>query len=133
MSLLSKDQLAKLIENGKKIENGSDETVPPIVLLRLPNNPPSAWFLASVDPLNHDKAFGLIEIAGDRPELGYVSIKELEDLRGYKNQGVYHDVLYESADRLDINLYARMAKDYGQITLRFTERVTKEDLLKFKS
>lgn len=87
MSLLSKDQLAKLIENGKKIENGSDETVPPIVLLRLPNNPPSAWFLASVDPLNHDKAFGLIEIAGDRPELGYVSIKELEDLRGYKNQG----------------------------------------------
>ncbi len=128
MEILSELHLEKLIENGKKIKDDVKKDIPVVVFLRLYNNPPCAWMLASIDPDNHDIAFGLMQIGDGFPELGYVSLKELEDLRGHNGNKVKHDPLFEDADKLDINSYAKMAKQMGQITLRFTEKPSLEDI-----
>ena len=125
MKILSDEQMNVLIENGKKIKEGNKQDIPSVVYLRFYNNPPSAWMLAAVEPDNHDLAFGLMQITDGTPELGYVSLKELEEI------GVKHDPMFETADKLSIYRYAQMAKDYGEITLRITQKVTKDDLKHF--
>lgn len=128
MSLLTNEQLDLLIENGEKIAKDESAKTPPVVYLHFPWNPPSSWMLAYVEPNNHDMAFGLMRLAGGRPELGYVSIKELESLRGYEDRSVFHDSLFKDADPLCVTEYASIARELGQIALQFTERVTREDL-----
>lgn len=125
MGILTKQQFAALIANGKalKLAEKANEKckLVPQVLLRLPNSPPSAWLLASVTPEDKDLVFGLMEVAGGEPELGFMSLKELELLKGYQGKGVYHDPLFKDAALLDIHEYAEMAKLFGQITLQFNE------------
>ncbi|MEP1782113.1 DUF2958 domain-containing protein [Reichenbachiella sp.] len=125
MKILSEQQMEKLIENGKKIKVGFKGEIPVVAFLKLSG---SGWMLASVDPDNHDKAYGLMEIAGGPPELGYVSLEELEGLTGFNDNKISHDPMFEHADKLDIHKYAKMAKQIGQISLRMTERITKDDL-----
>jgi hypothetical protein len=40
------------------------------------------WLIASVDPTDPDIAFGLCDLGLGFPELGYVSLQELHQLRG---------------------------------------------------
>jgi len=126
--MISDDQLSELIESGKKYRGDPKQDVFPVVLLKLPASPPSSWMLCYVDPDNHDKAFGLMQVAGGQPELGFVSLEELKSLKGYQDKGVYQDTLFDGADRLEINRYARVARSLGQITLQFTEKLNKDDL-----
>ncbi len=73
-------------------------------------------------------AFGLMTIAGAPPELGYVRLSELATLRGYREQGVSHDPLFDDARELDILEYAEMAKLEGQIVLVFDEKVDPDEI-----
>ena len=127
MGILTDEQMKKLIENGKKIKDEFEGKIPVVAFLRFYNNPPSAWMLASVDPDNQDKAYGLMEIADGKPELGYVSLKELEEINNDTGK-IDHEPMFLHADKLDIHEYARIARDIGQISLRITERITKDDL-----
>ena len=119
MDILSDEQLAALIENGKTIQDngGDDSKIIPVVMLNLSGNAPSKWLLASVDPNNHDIAYGLMQIGNGCPELGFVSLTELKTLKGYKDRGVYQDPLFESSPYASLAVYANTARELGQIAL----------------
>lgn len=127
VSILSDKQRAALLKAGKEADKaeaaGKRCHLPPVVLLRLPNSPPAAWMLAYVTPGDPDLAFGLMDLGEGFPELGFVRLSELESLRGYRGKGVSHDPIFKDASKLDISEYARIADDYGKITLRFDAKV----------
>lgn len=134
MSILTPPQLELLIENGTRQkesdQKGTASDLVPVVLLRLPSDRPSTWLLASIDPEDHDLAFGLMSVAEGYPELGYVRIRELESLRGYRGKPVSHDAMFSDADPLSLSEYVDTAKYTEQITLQFTDTVDSDKIRK---
>lgn len=82
MKLLTKPLYEKLIANGRKQElvRGTDDEIDfePVVKLFNPLGV-GTWLLTELDPENPDIAFGLCDLGF--PELGSVSISELEAIR----------------------------------------------------
>ena len=76
------------------------------------------WLLACVDPDDHDVAFGLCQLQGGNPELGYVRLSELAQLRNSSGTEVFEDPMFEKAARLDVFKYADMARITRQISLQ---------------
>lgn len=82
MMLLTQEIRDKLLANGKASadsEGGIDHA--PVVNLFTPDAG-ATWLLSELDPENPDIAFGLCDLGLGCPELGYVSISEIESVRG---------------------------------------------------
>jgi len=116
MKFLTTEQHSRLLANGwlARLANrvGSDFDPQPVVKLFTPGAF-SRWLLTEIDPDDHDRAFGLCDLGRGHPELGYVSLRELEDLRGIRHDPVVRD-LHFLADK-PISAYADAARIRGLI------------------
>ena len=112
MTLITKAQRAKLLENGKESQ-GSDKTdhVPVVKLFTPDGN--ATWLLTELYPDDPTIAFGLCDLGMGFPELGDVSLTELEGLRGRLGLPVERD-LHFKPDK-PISEYARIAHEHQRI------------------
>jgi hypothetical protein len=107
---ITDEQRAQLLANGRMSMTTEDFDPPPVVKLFTPNAG-ATWLLTELD--SEDIAFGLCDLGQGFPELGYVSLAELEGLRGKWGLPIERD-LYFTADK-PISGYAREARLAGRI------------------
>jgi hypothetical protein len=74
--LITDEQRAQLLANGRQSLVNDDFDPPPVVKLFTPDAG-ATWLLTEIDPDDHDHAFGLCDLGQGFPELGYVSLAEL--------------------------------------------------------
>ncbi|WP_143279725.1 DUF2958 domain-containing protein [Bradyrhizobium diazoefficiens] len=85
----------------------------PVVKLFTPDAG-ATWLLTECDPDEPDRLFGLCDLGLGCPELGYVSLTEITELRGKLGLPVERDKHFV-ADR-PISAYAAEARRAGRIT-----------------
>lgn len=114
MKLLTKAQYDRLIANGRKQDpvRGTPDEIDfePVVKLFNPAGI-GTWLLTELDPECPDIAFGLCDLG--YPELGSVSISELESVRGPFGLGIERDRHWTPKKAL--MAYAREASAAGRI------------------
>ncbi len=109
MSRLIPDELrALLLRNG---DNPEQDHVP-VVKLFDPSGA-ATWLLSEMLPHNHDVLFGLCDLGMGFPELGYVSLPELEDVKGQLGLAIERDLNF--AARFPLSVYAEAARVAGSI------------------
>lgn len=112
MNLLTKSLREQLLANGRQQaaarEQGSAEIdFQPVVKLFTPDAN-ATWLLTELDPDDGITAFGLMDLGLGSPELGYVSLHELSDIRGALRLHVERD-LHFVADKT-LSQYADKAR-----------------------
>src|SRR5580765_8035419 len=118
MKLLTKDIFDRLLANGRANRDADglplEETVDhePVVKLFTPDAG-CTWLLSEIDPDEPDIAFGLCDLGFGCPELGTVSLSELESVRGKLGLPVERDLHFE-ADKT-LSAYADEARTHGAI------------------
>lgn len=114
--LLTADLTAQLLANGhaslKANEAGDDFDPYPVLLLFAPGTD-CVWLLTELDPDAPMRAFGLCDLGLGCPELGWVDLRELLDVRGLLNIPVERDVHFVADRRLSD--YATLAHLRGRI------------------
>ena len=85
----------------------------PVVKLFTPDAG-ATWLLTELDPDDPDLAFGLCDLGLGFPELGYVSLSELEALRGPHGYPVERDIHFAAGKTL--SAYAEEAMKLGRIS-----------------
>ena len=104
MSRLIPDDLrVRLIRNG---EDPEQDHLP--VLKLFDPTGAATWLLAEMLPHNHDLLFGLCDLGLGFPELGYVSLSELEGIKGRLGLGIERDVNFVA--RFPLSVYAEAAR-----------------------
>ena len=118
MKLLTKDIFERLLANGRANRDADglplEETIDhkPVVKLFTPDAG-CTWLISEIDPDDHDRLFGLCDLGMGCPELGYVSLSELESVRGRLGLPVERDLWFE-ADKT-LSAYADEASNHGAI------------------
>lgn len=116
MRLFTKEQLARLLDNGRRQApvKGTDAEHDffPVVKLFTPDAG-CTWLLTEIDPDDTDIAFGLCDLGVGYPELGDVSLSELSSLRGKLGLPVERDLHFKAKARL--STYADTARKAGRI------------------
>jgi hypothetical protein len=112
MILITDTLRARLLANGLQSLNSEDFDPPPVVKLFTPDAG-ATWLLSEIDPDDHDHAFGLCDLGHGCPELGYVSLTELQSVRGRFGLPVERDLHF--APTKSIGAYAREARFAGRI------------------
>jgi len=105
--LLTPQQRLKLAENNRNCE--ADH--PPVVRLFVPNTK-ATWLLKDMLP-DGDTCFGLCDLGLGEPELGYVSLKELEQLLIFNLWRVERDLHFQTD--LPLSKWTAAARREGQI------------------
>ena len=118
MKLLTADIRKKLLCNGKLRHQREQEDKPepdfwPVVKLFTPDGG-CTWLLTEIDPEDPDIAFGLCDLGFGCPELGSVSLSELESVRGQLNLPIERDLYFTATKTL--SAYADEARAHGAIT-----------------
>jgi hypothetical protein len=116
MTLITKALTEQLLANGRaqraQMDNGEDALdFKPIVKLFTPDAQ-CTWLLTELDP-DGGLAFGLCDLGMGEPELGYVSLVELQSVRGKLGLPVERD-LHFKADKT-ISAYAEEARQLRRI------------------
>lgn len=109
MKLLTKQIRTKLEANARKTEIEGEDDHRPVVKLFNPAGA-ATWLLTEIEG---DIAFGLCDLGMGSPELGSVSITELEAVQGPLGIGIERD-MYFTADKT-ISQYAAAARVAGSI------------------
>jgi hypothetical protein len=117
MKLLTTDIRKKLLRNGRLHQQCDEAGTPepdfaPVVKLFTPDAG-CTWLLTEIDPDDPDIAFGLCDLGMGYPELGSVSLSELEALRGRLNLPVERDLYFTATKTL--SAYAEEARAHGAI------------------
>src|ERR1039457_4658094 len=89
----------------------------PVVKLFTPDAQ-CTWLLTELG--NDNIAFGLADLGMGIPELGYISMRELRELRGPLGLAVERDLHFD-ADKT-LSAYADEARAHGRIVTRSEER-----------
>jgi hypothetical protein len=76
-------------------------------------NAGATWLLSEIDAEDDDRAFGPCDLGLGFPELGYVSLAELEALRGNWGLTIERDLHFIAEKPL--SGYAREARQAGRI------------------
>lgn len=103
---------ARLLANGQKSASGQSLDPYPVVKLFTPDAG-ATWLLTEIDPEEPDRAFGLCDLGLGSPELGYVSLSELESVRGRFGLSVEIDRYFLA--RRTLSEYADEARVLGRI------------------
>ena len=116
MTLITKALTEQLLANGRAqraaIDKGEDALdFKPVVKLFTPDAQ-CTWLLTELDP-DGGLAFGLCDLGMGEPELGYVSLVELQSVRGKLGLPIERDLHFE-ADK-SISDYADEARARGRI------------------
>jgi hypothetical protein len=117
MTLLLDEHRERLLANGRfnfdRRNAGEKEfNFMPVVKLFNPCGA-ATWLLSELDPEDHDIAFGLCDLGFGFPELGNVSIEELESVKGPLGIGIERD-LHFKADKTLV-AYADEARVHQRI------------------
>jgi Protein of unknown function (DUF2958) len=117
MKLLTANIREKLLRNGRVRQQRDEagEAEPdfvPVVKLFSPDAG-FTWLLTEIDPDDPDIAFGLCDLGLGHPELGSVSLSELEAVRGKLNLPVERDLYFTATKTL--SAYADEAVAHGAI------------------
>lgn len=117
MKLLTKDIRERLLANGRirlqlQEDGRADADFIPVVKLFTPDAG-CTWLLTELDPDDPDIAFGLCDLGMGFPELGSVSISELESIRGRLGLPVERDLHF--APTKTLSAYANDARARGAI------------------
>lgn len=110
--LITDEQRAQLLANSRQSIENPDFDPYPVVKLFTPDAG-ATFLLTEVDPDDDDHLHGLCDLGLGFPELGWVSLAELEALRGALRPPVERDI-YFKADK-SIGAYAREARLAGRI------------------
>ena len=116
MTLITKTQTEKLLENGRAqraaMDQGDDVIdFKPVVKLFTPDAQ-CTWLLTELDP-DGGLAFGLCDLGLGSPELGYISLTELRTVRGKLGLPIERDLHFD-ADK-PLSAYADNARTRGHI------------------
>ena len=109
MKLLTKAIRLKLEANARKTEIEGEDDHRPVVKLFDPCGA-ATWLLTEIEG---DIAFGLCDLGMGSPELGSVSISELEAITGPLGIGIERDQYFEA--EMTISEYAEAARASGSI------------------
>lgn len=102
----------QLLLNGHATAGGVSIDPAPVVKLFTPDAG-ATWLLTEIDPDDEDRAFGLCDLGLGYPELGYVSLSELEALRGKLRLPIERDEWFVAQS--DLSSYAASARIAGRI------------------
>ena len=116
MTLITKALTEQLLANGRAqraaMDKGADALdFKPVVKLFTPDAQ-CTWLLTELDP-DDGLAFGLCDLGIGEPELGYVSLVELQSVRGKLGLPIERDLHFE-ADKA-ISAYAEEARQLRRI------------------
>lgn len=92
-NLITDEQRAKLLANGRHSVD-CDNFGPPHVVKLFTPDAGAIWLLTEIDLDDHDHAFGLCDLGQSFPELGYVSLAELQAVRGRLDLSVERDLRF---------------------------------------
>lgn len=90
--------------------NGGDHV--PVVKLFTPDAQ-ATWLITEVDPDDPDRLFGLCDLGLGFPELGYVSLAELTELRGSHGLPIERDAHF--VPEKPLSAYAKDARVRGKV------------------
>ena len=109
MKLITEDIKAKLLANWC---DQNDEHKPVVKLF----NPAGAatWLITEMNSENNDILFGLCDLGMGFPELGYVSLKELESVKVFAGLGIERDIHFDATYPLSV--YTEAARAAQRIT-----------------
>ena len=119
MKLFTQSIYQRLIRNGKLSAASSQKGRPepdfiPVVKLFTPDAQ-CTWLLTELDPKDPDLAFGLCDLGLGFPELGTVSVAELESVRGPLGLAIERDRHFHPVKTL--TAYADEARIAGYIEI----------------
>ena len=112
-ALIPDELLARLIDNGRmaEVQDGFDPF--PVAKLFTPDAA-ATWLLTEAYPEGSDiRLFGLCDLGLGGPELGYLMLSEVEDVRGKLRLPVERDLYFKAEHRL--SAYAKIARYAGMI------------------
>jgi len=112
MNLIPDDIREQLLANGRRSLVEAKFDAVPVVKLFTPDAG-ATWLLTDLDPHDADRAFGLCDLGLGSPEMGWLSIFEIQSIRGPLGLHVERD-LHFSADK-PISAYAQEARVAGRI------------------
>jgi hypothetical protein len=104
MKLLTADIRNRLLRNGRvrqqqELMGEAEPDFLPVVKLFTPDGG-CTWLLTEIDPENPDIAFGLCDLGFGCPELGSVSLSELESVRGRLGLPIERDLYFTATQTL---------------------------------
>ena len=110
MALLTKALREQLLKNGRvSAEKETDHR--PVVKLFTPDAQ-ATWLLSELSA-DGDTAFGLCDLGHECPELGYVLLSELAEIRGFLGLHIERDRGFTATKTL--TAYAKDAREHGRI------------------
>ena len=110
--LVTDAQRAALLENGRRAAAGEAHDPLPVVRLFTPDAH-ATWLLTSLDPVDGDTAYGLIDLGISLPELGTVKLSDLASIVGPRQQPVMRDRYFQAVRPL--SEYLRLAQENGSV------------------
>jgi len=110
--LVTEEQRAALLENGRRVAAGEPHDPLPVVRLFTPDAH-ATWLLTSLDPTDGDTAYGLIDLGISMPELGHVKLSDLASIVGPNKLPVMRDRYFKAVRPL--SEYLRLAQENGSI------------------
>jgi hypothetical protein len=113
MQLIPDDIRAELLLNGVITARGIAHDPFPVVKLFTPDAN-AIWLLTELHPEYPDVAFGLCDLGRGCPELGYVSISELDSVRGTLGLPVERDLQFRADKPLSYYTMIATARGYIQ-------------------
>lgn len=113
-TLITEAEHDALSANGRLSREDPSFDPMPIVKLFTPDAN-AYWLLAETDPDNADRAFGLCDLGLGTPELGWVSLQEIMQVRGPMRMPIARDMYF--VPRQTLSAYARDAQRAGWIVM----------------
>jgi hypothetical protein len=107
MNLIPDENYAQLRSNGQYAIHHARFDPFPVLKLFTPDAG-ATWLLTEVDLDDEDRCFGLCDLGLGYPELGYVSLRELQSVRGGLGLSVERDLHFVATQTL--SAYAKGAR-----------------------
>lgn len=112
---ITPEQREKLLNNGLQSARDAEGAFDPIPVVKLFQPDGAAtWLLTELDPNDPDLAYGLIDRGDGTPDLDYVRLSAIAEVRGGLGLAVEQDRSFRPCKSL--SLYHQAAKTAGCIT-----------------
>jgi len=112
LTLITDEDRNKLLANGREAAAGADIDPFPVVKIFVPDGK-ATWLLSELNPADPDVAYGLADLGKGMPELGYVVLGEIAQLRGCVGLPAERDRFFRATAPLSV--YASAAFAAGTI------------------